>query len=263
MARGSLILHGGGEALPGDEPVALEALRLASTASASTSELSGRSPLRVAIVPVATARGNPARTTAHVAAFLVELSSGHGLRVEMVEAPVVDRASAEDRATTEALATAALIVIPGGDPDLVPIVLSGTRAWLAILEARSHGAVIWGASAGAMALATWCWTPAGGVDGLGLLPGLVVAPHVTDPNATDWLARLAARPPSLGVLTLAERTAVVGPLEPVATDDPAPGGASELSVWRCVGAGVAAWIPAGATAPATRATHGELLRLPG
>lgn len=245
MATGPLVLHGGGEAMPGDEPVAIEALR---SAPATAGE-----PLRVVILPLATARGQPARTTAHVSAFLSDVAHDQGIRIELAAAQVVDRTSANDAHATQALTDADLIVIPGGDPDLVPTVLPGTAAWQAILRARRRGAVIWGASAGAMALAEWCWTPDGGMSGLGLVPGLVIAPHVSDPAATAWLDRLPAK---LGILTLAERTAVVGPLDPVPVDD------SRGTTWRCVGAGVAAWIPAGATDPITVAHHGEFLRLP-
>jgi cyanophycinase-like exopeptidase len=253
VTLGSLILHGGGEALPGDEPVALEALRLAADAASAAGRSAARSPLRIVILPLATARGNPARTTAHVAAYLADLANDRGLPVEVAGAPVVDHTSADDPATSDVLAAADLIVIPGGDPDLLPSVLPGTRAWQAILDRRRQGAVIWGASAGAMALATWCWTPTGGLDGLGLVSGLVVAPHVADPVASEWLARLANRPPTLGVLTLAERTAVFGPIVAAGGDG---------STWRCAGAGVAAWFPPGSAAPAARATAGGLLRLP-
>jgi cyanophycinase-like exopeptidase len=262
MRLGALILHGGGEALPGDEPVALEALRLAADAThaaapepttASVSGPSGRAALQIVILPLATARGNPARTTAHVAAFLADLANDRDLAVELAGAPVVDRTSADDPATSAVLAAADLIVIPGGDPDLLPTVLPDTKAWQAILDRRRQGAVIWGASAGAMALATWCWTPTGGLDGLGLVPGLVVAPHVADPVASEWLARLANRPPDLGVLTLAERTAVIGPVE---------AGVGDGSTWRCAGAGVAAWFPPGSAAPAALVRDGGLLRLP-
>jgi hypothetical protein len=261
MTSGALILHGGGEALPGDEPVALEALRLAADAAYATAPAptatpsgpSGRSPLHIVILPLATARGNPARTTAHVAAFLADLAKDRDLPVELAGAPVVDGASADDPETSDVLAAADLIVIPGGDPDLLPSVLPGTRAWRAILDRRRQGAVIWGASAGAMALAAWCWTQTGGLDGLGLVPGLVVAPHVADPVASEWLGRLANRPSNLGVLTLAERTAVIGPIEARAGDG---------STWRCAGAGVAAWFPPGSAAPAALVRDGELLRLP-
>jgi cyanophycinase-like exopeptidase len=248
MATGPLVLHGGGEAMPGDEPVAIEALRVAPTAT-------GR-PLRVVILPLPTARGSPGRTAAHVAAFLSDVARDQDISIELATAQVVDRASANDPHVARALNDADLIIIPGGDPDLLPTVLPKTAAWRAILGARHHGAVIWGASAGAMALAEWCWTPVGGMPGLGLVPGLAIAPHVTDPSATAWLDRLGGRPSELGILTLAERTAVVGPLEPVA------GNTQTESAWRCVGAGLAAWIPAGATEPIAIAHHGELLRLP-
>lgn len=259
MASGLLVLHGGGEAMPGDEPVALEALRLASAASAGDAAGSGGATIRIVVLPLATARGDPGRTTAHVSAFLAGVAGQRGIAVDLAEAQIIDRASAEDQVACDRLAGADLIVIPGGDPDLLPAVLPGTRAWRAILVARLRGTVIWGASAGAMALAAWCWTTEGGSQGLGLLPGLTVAPHVPDPSATPWLRRLDGRPPGLGILTLAERTAVVGPLDAAGTGVPAE---VAVSAWRCVGQGVAAWIPPGATTPVSRVVNGEVLDLP-
>ena len=72
MAIGPLFLHGGGEAMPGDEPVAVEALQMAPTTTGGS--------VRVVILPLATARGDPARTTAHVSAFLVDVALDHGIR---------------------------------------------------------------------------------------------------------------------------------------------------------------------------------------
>jgi cyanophycinase-like exopeptidase len=258
MGVGLLLLHGGGEAMPGDEPTALEALRL--TPAAPGAGTSGAAAIRVVILPLATARGDPHRTTAHVTAFLAGVAHAHALEIDLAEAPVIDRASADDPIACGRLAAADLIVIPGGDPDMLPTVLPGSGAWRAIVAARRRGAVIWGASAGAMALAEWCWTAGGGVAGLSMVPGVVVAPHVPDPSATAWLRRLDSRPSGLGILTLAERTAIVGPLGlDVSGADPASAG----STWRCVGAGVAAWIPADALTPAIRVTDGEVLHLPG
>ncbi|MET1231538.1 MAG: Type 1 glutamine amidotransferase-like domain-containing protein, partial [Candidatus Limnocylindrales bacterium] len=228
MATGPLVLHGGGEAMPGDEPVAIESFRIAPAAAGE--------PLRVVIVPLATARGNPGRTTAHVSAFLSAVARDQGTSIQLATAQVVDRASANDPRVARTLTDADLIVIPGGDPDIMPTTLPRTAAWREILGARQRGAVIWGASAGAMALAKWCWTPDGGMPGLSLVPGLVVAPHVTDPSATAWLDRLGGRPAELGILTLAEQTAIVGPLDPVAL------GTAKGTTRRCVGAGAAAWI---------------------
>ena len=50
MGTGLLILHGGGEAMPGDEPTALEALELASASrGAASRDGDEASPIEVAI----------------------------------------------------------------------------------------------------------------------------------------------------------------------------------------------------------------------
>lgn len=256
MSLGPLILHGGGEAMPGDEPTALEALELASTRRKDAwRDGAVATPIEVAVLPLATARGRPTSTVSNVTAFLATVAKARGLDVRVTGVPIVDGATAEEPAALATLRTADLIVLPGGDPDLLPTVLAGSGAWRAILEARRRGAVIWGASAGAMALAEWCWTPAGGQPGLGLVPGLVVAPHVEDGAAGAWLQRLRGRPATLGVLALAERTGLIGPLE-------APGDASVGSRWRCVGTGLVTWTPPGRETPTARVRHGELLYLP-
>ena len=125
-----------------------------------------------------------------------------------------------------------IIHLPGGDPDLVPTILSGSAAWAAIASARAAGAILAGASAGAMALATWTWTPAGGIAGLGLVPGLVVVPHADGPRWASLLERFGAGVPAgLGALGLPERTGVIaGDL----TADPVR--------WTVVGAGTVRWL---------------------
>jgi len=45
-----------------------------------------------------------------------------------------------------------LVYLPGGDPDAVVEILAGTLAWRSVQAARSRGAAVAGASAGAMAL---------------------------------------------------------------------------------------------------------------
>jgi len=257
MGTGLLILHGGGEAMPGDEPTALEALELASASrGAASRDGDEASPIEVAILPLAAARGRPALTVSHVTTFVATVARARGVDLRTMGVPISDRASAEEPAALAILGAADLIIWPGGDPDLLPTVLPGSGAWRAILEAHRRGAVIWGASAGAMALAEWCWTPAGGQRGLALVQGLVVAPHVEAGADRAWLRRLRERPAALGILTLAERTSLVGPLEERSE------GAAQGSPWRCVGPGVAAWIPPGAETPIALAHHGERLHLP-
>lgn len=75
---------------------------------------------------------------------------------------------------------AAFVVLPGGSPSRL---LDGLREHgldLAVAEAHSRGAVVMGASAGAMVLAGRAVLPDKGgmlADAVGLVPGVVVLPH--------------------------------------------------------------------------------------
>jgi cyanophycinase len=231
---GLLALHGGGEFLPGDEPFLAAILEAAPA------------PRRVVVVPTAAARGRPDVAAGHGVEALRRVAADAGQAVRIEVARVVDAASANDPTLVDALAAADLVHFPGGDPDLIPTVLAGTPAWAAIESAWRDGAVLAGASAGAMAMAEWTWTPSGVIHGLGLVPGLAVVPHA---DAVSWervLARFGALvPDDLGLLGLAERTGVLGrPGEP----------------WRVLGEGEARWLAPGAREPLV-AEAGATLRL--
>ena len=106
-----------------------------------------------------------------------------------------------------------------------------------------------------MALAPWTWTPAGGMPGLGLVPGLIVVPHAGPANWTAALERFrTGMPPDLGglgVLGIAERTAAIS-----RPDEP--------GTWDVVGAGEVRWLAAGADPASTLVVaSGGSLRLPG
>ena len=159
---------------------------------------------------------------------------------------VVDAPSAADPALAAILAAADLIHLPGGDPDVIPTLYPGSVAWSAMGAAWTAGAVIAGASAGAMALAALTWTPNGFVAGLGLVHGLLVVPHADARSWADTARRFGAdRPPDLGALGLAERTGVIG----------RPG-----APWLVVGEGEARWLAPGASEPLV-AADGETLDL--
>ena len=84
-----------------------------------------------------------------------------------------------------------------------------------------------------MALAPWTWTPGGGVDGLGIVPGLVVVPHADAGSWEATIERFAAMAPAgLGFLGLAERTAAI-------TSDPT----RDPVRWQVVGEGEVRWLP--------------------
>jgi cyanophycinase len=252
MMSGPIGLHGGGEYQIGDEPF-LDAL-IAAALRASTDRNTNDEPaatIRVVILPTAAARGRPDRAAAMGTAALNDRARnlGHSIRVDV--ASVVDIASARDGANIELLESADLIHLPGGDPDLVPAILAGSPALVAIRAARERGAVVAGASAGGMALAEWSWTPNGGIRGLGFVEGLALVPHYDDIRRTAWqraLDRLA--PGGIGYLGLDERTGVL-------SDRASPDGRT----WRISGSGAAYWFRRGARQPVI-ARHGETIDIP-
>ena len=259
---GAIALHGGGEFQPGDE---LFLARLLSLAAEAVVERGGgpQEPIRIVIVPTAAARGRPALVGEYgKGAFERVAASGAvgvvsrpvAVAVEVV--PVVDAASAADAGMAGHLLEADLIHLPGGDPDPIPTILPGTAAWRAIVAAHARGAVLAGASAGAMALASWIWTPGGGVPGLGLVRGLVVVPHADPASWSSAIERFGAWiPPGLGLLGVTERTGVIS----------RPGVAArpgEAATWDVVGEGEARWSPAPDAATLVVPAGGSL-RLPG
>jgi cyanophycinase-like exopeptidase len=200
---GPVALHGGGEFLPGDEVVLRAILDLAPRSDGV---------VRVAVVPTAAARGRPEIAAANGVAAFRRVAANADVPAVVEPVRVVDPASAADPALAERLAVATLIHLPGGDPDIIPTLYPDTAAWAAIQRANAMGAVLAGASAGAMALAGWTWTRDGGIKGLGVVPGVGVAPHADGASWDRAIARYAAGvPPEIDFLGLAERTAVIVP----------------------------------------------------
>jgi cyanophycinase-like exopeptidase len=264
---GPIGLHGGGEYLAGDERFLDALLEAAAAAAVSRDDVEGHTlevpgepagtsslsrPIRVVLIPTAAARGRPdlAAATGR-AAFERRASAGEHGRVQVSVARIVDASSAVDPANAALIRAADLVHLPGGDPDLIPTILAGSPALAALEEAWRGGAVIAGASAGAMALAEWTWTANGGVHGLGLVRGLAVVPHYDDIRRTRWQAALdELAPGGIGYLGLDERTGVLAE----------PNGSGERT-WRVAGQGAAHWFPRGAMSAVT-ARHGDILRLP-
>jgi cyanophycinase len=276
--NGPIGLHGGGEYVAGDEPF-LDALldaaavaagrrvRLAGPDAGPTAgldappaaegfDVSGHvlgaavSVIRVVLVPTAAGRGLPDRAAATGRAAFERRALASGREATVDVARVVDAASAADPILSARLADADLIHLPGGDPDLVPATLAGTPALEAILTAWRRGAVVAGASAGAMGLGEWTWTSDGGIRGLGLVGGLVVVPHYDDVRRTAWQQTLdGLAPGGIGYLGLDERTGVIS-----LPDD------GDGKDWLIAGAGAAYWFPRGAAEPLI-GRHGDHLRL--
>jgi peptidase E len=227
---GPVALHGGGEFLAGDEEF-LAAL-LARAVRAVRRAERGR-PIRVAIVPTAAARGRPDLAGANGVEAFEDVGAASGVDVAATTIPVVNRATAADAGFAAELAEADVIHFPGGDPDLIPTIMPGTAAWAAITEAHLAGAVLAGASAGAMAFGPWTWTPGGGMGGLHLAQGLVVVPHAQEATWAVTIERFAAwAPEGLAALGLSEQTGVI--------EERAKRGSLTIE-WRVVGPGVALW----------------------
>jgi cyanophycinase len=222
---GPVALHGGGEFEAGDEPCLAALLELAAR------HAGGERPIRIAVVPTAAARWSPEESGAHGVAALGRVAAGLGLTVTSAAVMVLDAASAAEPNLGTPLAEADLVYFPGGDPDQIPMVMRGSPAWAAIKQAHDGGAVLAGASAGAMAFASWTWTPGGGAPGLDVVPGLAVRPHA---DAATWAAVVdrfgAGAPFGLGALGIPERTAAISD---DVTADPV--------TWRVVGEGEVRW----------------------
>lgn len=194
----------------------------------------------VVIVPTAAARQRPEQAAAHGERAFRAAAARAGLEIEVRTAPILTRADAADPALVGLLADAHLVHVPGGDPDLVPAVLRDTPAWSAILEALGRDACLAGASAGAMALGERVWTSRGGVDGLGLLPGIAVIPHFVGGRLEAWRSVVEDGRP-LAWIGIDEQTVVIG----------RPG-----ETWSVAGRGRVHLVPVGAREPALVAGPG-------
>jgi cyanophycinase-like exopeptidase len=275
--NGPIGLHGGGEYLPGDErcldallDAATHAARLRLRLRSSESRPGGMGDdgsdgpdvrghaadvsvvtIRIVILPTAAGRGHPDRAARTGRRAFERRAAVTACQAIIEVARVVDAESACDPAEVERLSSADLIHLPGGDPDLVPGTLAGSPALAAIEAAWGRGAVIAGASAGAMGLAEWTWTPSGGIRGLGLVDGLAVVPHYRDIRRSDWQQTLdELAPGGIGYLGLDERTGVISAAN-----------GSDGRDWRVAGAGAAYWFARGASEPVI-GRHGDVLHLP-
>jgi cyanophycinase-like exopeptidase len=241
---GPIGLHGGGEFMAGDEPFLLALLEAAPRAADAGA-------IRVVVVPTAAARHRPDATARDGREAIERVAAAANLPVSVETALIVDSETANDPALADRLAKADLIYLPGGDSDLLPGLMPDSLAWRSILAAHARGAVIAGASAGAMALGPRTWTPNGWLNGLGLVHGLVVVPHYNGFDPRGWEAALAElNAAGLGYLGIDERTGVLS----------SPNGTASAT-WRVVGPGRVVWFPL--HGERVSGTSGATIPLPG
>ena len=221
---GLLLLNGGDEFKPGNEPQDRELI-------AAT----GPGPRYV--VPTAARRQRPELAVATARRWFA------GLGLEMEELPVYTRTHAASSELAERAAGAGLLYLTGGDPGLVAQTLAGSRVWAAMVEAWRGGAAIAGSSAGAMALCEWTLVMARWprheqrrlAPALGLVTGAAVLPHYQT-MGSRW--SVDGPPDDLTLLGVDERTAAVW---------------DRRRGWHAAGEGAVTVIAAGRTA---RCEHG-------
>jgi cyanophycinase len=199
IGPGPLALVGGDELEPGNEPQ-----------DRVLAEAAGDGPAYV--LATAAGRQRPEMAVANA----VRWFAGLGLRVR--ELPATRRSDATSAVNVERAREGRFFYLVGGDPGLVPKVLSRTPLWEAIVRAWSGGAALAGSSAGAMAFGGWTlvrermpgddrrrYLPA-----LGLVPAIAVLPHF-ETFGHRWVSSALEAAPRDGVVLLGvdERTAAI------------------------------------------------------
>ena len=158
--------------------------------------------------------GTPGRDYARASANGVSHFRALGAS-DVVAAPDVRERPAEALAV---LATARLLVLPGGSPSRLLTALTESPVGQLLRELLESGGSVMGASAGAMVLCGWTVLPdrrgAGGmavVPGLGVVPDTLVVPHWQGGSSRgDWLSAITAKVPGqVEVLGLPEESGVV------------------------------------------------------
>ncbi len=199
VTAGPLALVGGDELMPGNEEQDRVLVAAASGGPAF-------------VLATAAARQHPEYAVRNTRTWF----AGLGLDVE--ELPARRRSDATSPEHVELARTGRLFYLVGGDPGLVPTVLSETPLWQAVVDAWRAGAALAGSSAGAMALGEWTLIRArypGDKQrrprpALTLVPGIAVIPHF-DTFGAGWVkGTLATAPSDDAVLVgIAERSAAV------------------------------------------------------
>lgn len=170
---------------------------------------------RVAVVPTAAGLEDTAPIWA-------ERGREHfrALGAEPVAIMVLNKDDAHEPKWREEITNVDLIYFSGGDPGHIVSTLDGSPFWYAVLERHNGGAVLAGSSAGAMMLGESTFVPtARGPDGfptkmtvrhaLGLVPGVIVAPHfdILPKRLVEMWASLV--PPGHRLLGIDEDTALI------------------------------------------------------
>jgi cyanophycinase len=190
------VLGGGGEFQKGNEQADKYALQQAGGANAA-----------VLIVPTAAgADGDIPLVSRNGVNWF------HSLGAQKVEAlPLANRTEAKQPELAAKLAGANLIYMAGGNPVYLLEALKGSACWTAMREALANGAVIGGASAGAMVLMEHLYDPNSGQvrSGLGLIPNTVFVPHFNS-FGRKWVPKIQTAIPQALLIGVDEKVAIIG-----------------------------------------------------
>lgn len=159
----------------------------------------------VVVLPTAAAFENPDLAVEHARAWF----DGLGATVTNVRA--LQHREALDPANVAAVRAARFLYLAGGSPLHLRSVLKETPLWDALVDAWNDGAVVAGASAGAMVLCDPMIDPRGGAFtvGLGLVTNLAVLPHATDDVAAHHKRTFELADRGLVLAAIPERAALL------------------------------------------------------
>lgn len=221
-----LALIGGEEFADGFEDVHASLLELARQSRNNGNQR----PVQVAFLPTCASEDGP-----EVVEYWCELAKSRleALGAEVDSLRIVDQKSANDPQNAECIARADWIYFGGGYPHVGLRILGGSRVLQALETARQRGALIAGASAGAMMMCSTAWviTPEMDaainayfsgwtsefnwdislpplLDGLGLLPHSMCWPHANQFFSLAWL-KAGLLPPGHLLIGIDEQTALV------------------------------------------------------
>jgi cyanophycinase-like exopeptidase len=162
-------------------------------------------PGPVVIAPLASPPGSAyQRTGAHAVGYFGRLGAASAL--------VAADAREDDDAACATVAEAGLLVLPGGSPARLLDALTQSRLGLVLRDLIDDGAIIMGASAGAMCLAAWTLLPDRGAvvaPGIDVVPAALVLPHYEVARQEQASALLAQVPPQCAVLGIPEQSGVL------------------------------------------------------
>lgn len=153
-------------------------------------ELTGQTAPRVAIIPTAAARENPALAASN------GIRHFQGLGADAYSVDVIQRQDADNPRMAAQLQGAHVIYFTGGSPEHLHTVLARSPLLDAVVGANNSGAILAGSSAGAMVLGAVMRRPSSASpvsNALNVVPNVMTLPHHERSDPESVLTQLAGR----------------------------------------------------------------------